>query len=621
MKFLAKLLNPIWKFINGTRRVIVNLVFIILLIGFFLIINQEDSIPEVPDGGLLVLNPAGLLVEEPTYFSPFDRFVDQAMGANGAPETDLHEFLRVIDNAATDDRIAGVVLDLRNFWGGGLSKLQLVAERLEKVRAAGKPIVAHGISFSQSQYYLASQADTVYLNPLGAVAVEGYHMYPTYFSSLLEKLNVTTHIFRVGDFKSAVEPFNRDDMSSEAKEANQAWINAMWAEYLAGISRHRDIAPEILSGQMDDFLTLFAAADNNQAVLAQNAGLIDELSHSEGIRQALIELGGYDEEKKSFRGIGWRDYRTAINASAKEPKNGNEVRVVFASGTILDGTQPRGTVGGVTLSNRLRDVRLDDNVKAVVLRIDSPGGSAFASEQIRQELLLLREAGKPVIASMSSVAASGGYWIAAGTDEIVAPSSVITGSIGVFGMFFTIEEALANIGVYTDGVSSTEFPYIDITRPLNDSAKVAIQGGVDRIYQDFLELVADARDLSVAEVHEVAQGRVWTGSKALELGLVDRLGELDDAVAIAAERAGLEEYRVTFPREELKGFDAFIANFLNGATALLPNSVIEHFAARVSRSTPLTERAIRRTLQEVNVINEFNDPQNVYLRCLECKID
>lgn len=617
MKFLSNLLRPIWNFINGIRRVIVNLVFFILLIGVFLVLNQGEDIPTVPEGGLLVLNPSGVLVEEATYLSATDRFFNEATGSGTTPETDLHAFLAIIDDAATDDRISGVVLDLRNFWGGGLSKLQMVADRLEKVRAAGKPIIAHGNFYSQSQYFIASQADTVYLNPQGSVAVDGYHMYPTYFSSLLEKLKVTTYIFRVGDFKSAVEPYSRDSMSAEAKEANQEWVDAMWAEYLSGITRHREVAPEILSGEMDDFLALFTEANNSQANLALNAGLVDSLAHSEEIRQALIDVGGYDEDKKSFRGIGWRDYRQAIASERSETANdkdeSGEVRVVFASGTILDGNQPAGTVGGATLSNRLRDIRLDDNVKAVVLRIDSPGGSAFASEQIRQELLLLREAGKPVVSSMSSVAASGGYWIAAGTDQIVAPSSVITGSIGVFGMFFSIDESLAEVGVYSDGVSSTEFPYIDITRPLSDSAQRALQGGVDRIYQDFLELVASARGMTTEAVHEVAQGRVWTGSKALELGLIDRIGELDDATAIAAELAGLESYRVTFPTPELSGFDAFLAQLFNGASVLIPQSMY-------TKTPTLTEKAIHRAINEVQAINDFNDPQHVYMRCLECQV-
>ncbi|RUO22350.1 signal peptide peptidase SppA [Aliidiomarina iranensis] len=618
MKFLANLLRPIWNFVNGVRRVIVNLVFFILLIGVFLILNQGEDIPTVPEGGLLVLNPNGVLVEEATYLSASDRFFNEAVGSSPAPETDLHALLATIDDAVDDERISGVVLDLRNFWGGGLSKLQMIAERLDKVRAAGKPIIAYGNSFSQSQYYLASQADTLYLNPQGSVAVDGYHMYPTYFSSLLEKLKVTTYIFRVGDFKSAVEPYSRDSMSAEAKEANQEWVDAMWNEYLAGITRHREISPEILSGRMDDFLALLDQANNSQATLALNAGLVDNLSHSEGIRQALIDIAGYDEESKSYQGIGWRAYKQALEAErigVETASEGDEVRVVFASGTILDGNQPAGTVGGVTLSNRLRDIRLDDNVKAVVLRIDSPGGSAFASEQIRQELLLLREAGKPVVASMSSVAASGGYWIAAGSDEIMAPSSSITGSIGVFGMFFSIDESLAEIGVYSDGVSSTELPYIDITRPLSEGAQQALQGGVDRIYQDFLELVADARGMTTAAVHEVAQGRVWTGSRALELGLIDSIGELDDATSRAAELAGLENYNVTFPSPELSGFDAFLAQLFNGARAVLPESILMPTPSRT-----LTEQAMQRALHEVKAVNEFNDPQHLYLRCMNCQV-
>lgn len=617
MKFLARILRPIWNFMNTVRRIILNIIFFLLVIIIGVALFSGDKEPTVPDGGLLVLNPFGILVEEASYLSPSDRFLAEALGNSPIPETSLHDFLAVIEHAANDDRVAGVVLDLRYFWGGGISKMEKVAEQLELVRAAGKPIIAHGNSFGQSQYFLASQADTIYLNPQGAVSVEGFHAYQTYFKGLFDKLHVKPYIFRVGDFKSAVEPYSRMDMSDEAKEANQEWIDGQWQLYLAGITRHRDIAPELLSGQMDDYLRLFAAADNSQAQMALNAGLVDELAHAEAIRSALIEIGGADDNGNgnSYRHITWRDYKRVLDREnvVKKPDSRPEVRVVFAAGTILDGRQPRGTVGGESLSAELRRARLDDNVKAVVLRIDSPGGSAFASEQIRQEVLQLREAGKPVVASMSSVAASGGYWIAAGADEIYATPATITGSIGVFGMFLSLQETLAQVGVYTDGVSSTEFPYISIERDLNDAAQEAIQRGVNRIYDEFLSMVAEARNMTVAEVHEVAQGRVWTGSRALELGLVDALGELDDAVIAVAARAELEDYQVTFPTVELTGMEAFLAQIFDTSVKIAPNL----FKAK----TPtLLEQKVLELRREVEALNEFNDPNYIYARCLECKV-
>lgn len=617
MKFLARILRPIWNFMNTVRRIILNIIFFLLVIIIGVALFSGDKEPTVPDGGLLVLNPFGILVEEASYLSPSDRFLAEALGNSPIPETSLHDFLAVIEHAANDDRVAGVVLDLRYFWGGGISKMEKVAEQLELVRAAGKPIIAHGNSFGQSQYFLASQADTIYLNPQGAVSVEGFHAYQTYFKGLFDKLHVKPYIFRVGDFKSAVEPYSRMDMSDEAKEANQEWIDGQWQLYLAGITRHREIAPELLSGQMDDYLRLFAAADNSQAQMALNAGLVDELAHAEAIRSALIEIGGADDNGNgnSYRHITWRDYKRVLDREniVKKPDSRPEVRVVFAAGTILDGRQPRGTVGGESLSAELRRARLDDNVKAVVLRIDSPGGSAFASEQIRQEVLQLREAGKPVVASMSSVAASGGYWIAAGADEIYATPATITGSIGVFGMFLSLQETLAQVGVYTDGVSSTEFPYISIERDLNDAAQEAIQRGVNRIYDEFLSMVAEARNMTVAEVHEVAQGRVWTGSRALELGLVDALGELDDAVIAVAARAELEDYQVTFPTVELTGMEAFLAQIFDTSVKIAPNL----FKAK----TPtLLEQKVLELRREVEALNEFNDPNYIYARCLECKV-
>lgn len=615
MKFLSRLLRPIWNFINTVRRIILNILFFVIVIFITVALFSGDKEPTVPDGGLLVLNPRGMLVEEPRYVSPSDRFVADALGNTPIIETSLHDFLAVIEHAANDDRIAGVVLDLRSFWGGGVGKLELVAERLELVRAAGKPIIAHGNLFTQSQYYLASQADTIYLNPQGAVAIDGYHSYQTYFKGLFDKLHVKPYIFRVGDFKSAVEPYSRSDMSPEAREANQEFIDSLWQNYLAGITRHREIAPELLSGRMDDYLALFAAAENSQAQMALRAGLVDELAHAEEIRQNLIALGGKDSDTNSYRHIGWRDYHQVIQNEniVKRPDTRPQVHVVFAAGTILDGRQPRGTVGGESLAAELRRARLNDNIKAVVLRIDSPGGSAFASEQIRQELLQLREAGKPVIASMSSVAASGGYWIAAGADEIFATPATITGSIGVFGMFLSVQDTLAEVGVFTDGVSSTEFPYVSIDRDLNEAAQEVIQRGVDRIYLEFLELVANARDMTVDEVHEVAQGRVWTGTRALELGLVDQLGELEDAVIAAAARAELEDYQVTFPTYELSGWDAFIAQILDSGVKFAPSL----FAPK---SPTLVDQKLLQLRREIEAINEFNDPQHIYSRCLECKV-
>lgn len=615
MKFLARILRPVWNFINTVRRIILNFLFFVIVIVLVVALFSGDKEPTVPEGGLLVLNPRGVLVEEPRYVSPSDRFISDALGNSPILETSLHDFLATIEYAANDDRIAGVVLDLRSFWGGGISKLELVADRLELVREAGKPIIAHGNFFTQSQYYLASQADTIYLNPQGGVVVEGFHSYQTYFKGLFDKLHVKPYIFRVGDFKSAVEPYSRTDMSPEAREANQEFIDSLWQSYLAGITRHRDIAPEILSGRMDDYLALYASVNNSQARMALEAGLVDELAHAEEIRQHLIALGGKDNDTNSYRNIGWRNYNRVMQNEtiAKRPDNRPQVHVVYAAGTILDGRQPRGTVGGESLAAELRRARLNDDIKAVVLRIDSPGGSAFASEQIRQELLQLREAGKPVIASMSSVAASGGYWIAAGADEIYATPATITGSIGVFGMFLSVQDTLAEIGVFTDGVSSTEFPYISIDRDLNNAAQETIQRGVDRIYVEFLELVADARNMTVDEVHEVAQGRVWTGTRALELGLVDQLGELDDAVAAAAVRAELEDYQVTFPSHELSGWDAFIAQVLDSGVKYAPSV----FAPK----TPtLVDQKLLQLRREIEAINEFNDPQHIYSRCLECKV-
>lgn len=621
MKFLRALLAKIWRVINGIRIVLLNVIFFSILIIIIAVMSQGEDLPTVPEDGMLVLNLRGILVEEETYVDPFDRFFQEAF-SNGAviPEIHLYDLLSTLEEATNDERIGGIVLDLRYFLGGGLNKMTLVGDQLNAFRESGRPIIAIGDYYTQNQYFLASHADTIYLNPMGAVSLEGFHYYQMYFKNLLENLKINPHIFQVGQYKSAVEPFMRDDMSEEAREANEAWLNEQWTQFLNGIQRNRNLDPLMTSGQLDDFMALMARANNNQAQLAIEANLVDALYSRQQMREQLIDIAGLDTDDNTYRHITYKDYLRTLQGDVSPTQQAldtrPEVAVIVGRGVIMDGSRRAGEIGGDTMAAQLREARNNDDVKAVVVRIDSPGGSAFASEVIRQELVELRNAGKPVIASMSSTAASGGYWIAAGADEIIAAPTTITGSIGVFGLLMTFEDSLDYIGINTDGLSTTELPYLNLGKTLDSAAEHVIQSSIEQVYTDFLELVAEARDMTPAAVHEVAQGRVWTGQAALELGLVDALGELDLALARAADLAGLEEgdFKVTWPERHLSPFEAFMAEFLGNAAAWMPQR-------ETKTPSGLAEKALLQVWEDVKILNEFNARDGIYIRCLECKVD
>lgn len=614
MKFLGKLLRPLWTFLNNARKVIVNVVFFAVLIFVFLIMIRDDDIPEYQSGAFLVVNPSGVLVEELTYIAPADRLMQRSMGTPPVPEVDFHQLISTLDYAIADPDIGGILLDLGYFWGGGLSKLQVLGDRLQSFRDTGRPVFAYGDYYSQSQYFLAAHADAVYLHPHGAVTFDGYHAYQNYFRDLLDKLHITPHIFRVGEYKSAVEPYARNAMSDEAREANQAWINTLWREYLNGVSAQRDITPALLSGRIEDFEAAFAKANDSHAQLAINEGLVDGLMDSDAMRQLLVAHAGEDADANSFQRIGWRDYHYAQRHHDKKRSKelpDAQIRMVIARGTIHDGDRNAGTIGADRLVRQLRAARFDDRVKAVVIRIDSPGGSAFASEKIREELARLRNAGKPVVASLSSVAASGGYWIAAGADEIYASSATLTGSIGVFGLFLNATEGFGKLGIYADGVSSTEMPYIDSNRPIDSTTERLIQRNIERIYRDFIDIVAESRGLSADEVDAIARGRVWMGADALHHGLVDGIGEFEMAIARAAELADVDDYQITRPARETRGLNAVIER-------LLERTLVSQLSAE-GQVSPLRQRLLQQLLQDLQVLEDFSDARGVYSRCLECE--
>ncbi len=618
MSGIANVFKKLFGLINGIRKVLLNVIFFLLLFFVVALFITDEEPVMIPENGVLVVQLEGTLVEEETWVDPMDRFINDAFGSSSTPpETLLSDVVESIERAANDQRISGIYLDLRGFAGGGMNKMEQVAEALLAFRESGKPVYSYGDYFTQAQYYLAAHGDGVYLNPLGAMMFEGMGRYGLYFKDLLEKLKVSTHVFKVGAYKSAVEPYTRNDMSEQAREANAELYNALWQTFVARVEQQRDIDPRLLSGTIDDFQAMLAENNEDMAQVALNGGLVDELLTREAFRTQMINLTGLDEDEKSWRRISHHNY---LNAKAMQLELANEqeaaqdeIAVVVARGIIVDGYQKPGNIGGDSTAELLRRARLNDNTKAVVLRIDSPGGSGFASEVIRQEVLELQEAGIPVIASMSSVAASGGYWIAASADQIWATPTTITGSIGVFGMFFTIEDSLAHIGVYNDGYHTTEMPVMDITRPLPEEAKVVVQSSIEKFYRDFVSMVAESRGMTYEQVHQVAQGRVWTGAKAQELGLVDNLGDLDAAVTAAADLAGVTNYNVVTVEPELSAREQFLRDFFGQAEVFLPVSA-------GTRTIDPIKQQLQGVWREVQMVSKFNDPQGVYVLCELCPL-
>ena len=616
MRSVSSIFKYIWRIINGTRKVIINLVFFIVLAIFLAsMISGEDPI-EVPENGILVLNPQGILVEEETWVSPIDKFFSEALGGgDDIPEVLVADVVESIEMAQSDERIGALYLDLQDLYPSGINKLSAVTEALEEFRTSGKPIISNADYYAQHQYYIAAHADQLYLNPMGGVVFEGLDYNQVYFKELLEKLKVKPHVFKVGKFKAAVEPFIRNDMSDEAREANETLYSELWAEFRNSVTTTRNINPRLTSGKIDDYMAAFDEANGDMARMALDNNLVDALKTRTEVRNELINLAGLDEEKETFKHITFDNYLTAQKPPMPAPKAKDKpkISVVVARGQIVDGSQKAGMIGGDSTAKLIRDARNDENTKAIVLRIDSPGGSAFASEIIRQELLQAKEDGIPVVASMSSVAASGGYWIAADADKIIASPTTITGSIGVFGLLMNLEDSLAAIGIHSDSVSTTEIESINPMEEMTDYQQTMIQKSVENTYDNFLSLVADARNMSKDDVHEIAQGRIWTGRQAMKRGLVDTLGDYDDAIKLAAELASIEKYDVNIVQQKLSPQEQFFAELFN-------NSAASDLLPKVSRdnSSDWLLKLFSDVQSETAVLRNFNDPKNVYSYCALC---
>ncbi|MFZ9085499.1 MAG: signal peptide peptidase SppA [Steroidobacteraceae bacterium] len=569
MRFVGKMLKGIWRALDGLRKVL-HLIVLLCLFAILLAVGQTP-LPFGPEGAALGVAPSGELVEELTG-DPVDRALEEAFG-EGRAETRLRDLREVIEAAAEDARISALVLDLDNLQGAGLPQLQELALSLETFRASGKPIYAWGAWYDQRQYYLAALADEVYLDPDGAILVEGFDYFRQYLKGAADKLGADIHVFKVGTHKSAPDTFTRSDMSAENRAEARAWVTTLWEAWKQDVAAARELRPQVLQAYADDAgRGGLREVDGDLAQYALTRSLVDGLKTREQFENLVAEVAGVPEEGYGFESVGWRAYLSVLKSEhALERKGDANVGVVVAAGDILDGEQAPGAVGGETLSALLRELREDDSIRAVVLRIDSPGGSMYASEQIRREVRGLQEAGKPVVASMSSVAASGGYYIAAPADLIVAAPTTITGSIGVFALFPTLERSLGKLGITLDGFGTTELAGAGrLDRNMNPAFAQVLQSSVEHAYRKFVGMVAEERRRDFAEVDGIAQGKVWSGADAHSAGLVDRRGHLDDAIALAAELGELpEDYGVDWVQPELSWSEALALRLEAGTTRTL----------------------------------------------------
>ncbi len=615
MRFLFRSIKwffrSLWRIINFTRLLLINLIFIAIILAIVIGLREEKPETTIQEGAL-VLDLAGKLVEQPSTPNPADQLMEKWLSDKDKPrEIAVGDVVYAIQQAKQDPRVKGIVLKTADLETASIGKLLTITQALDDFRQSKKPVVAVGNFYQQHQYLLAAHADTILLNPAGAVAIQGLGLYTLYFKSALDKFNLTPHVFRVGTYKSFVEPYIRDDMSPEAREANQRWLNVLWQQYVDNVSAARHIAADAVSPSKEQVLARLTKAEGNAAQYALDQGLVDELSTYDETIETIQHFAGKDGH--DFRSIALTDYLHALPARYKQQANKPKIGLLVAAGTIVDADNQPGTIGGEALAKQIRDAMYDKDIKGLVLRIDSPGGSAFAADQIRTALLAFKASGKPLVVSMGSMAASGGYWIAADADKIFAEPSTITGSIGVFGMFLTADKALNDLGVHTDGLGTTDFTGISPAQPLPEHIKQIVQMNVENTYQRFLDLVAEGRGMTPEQVDKIAQGRVWVGTDAKKLGLVDTLGDLTQATAEAGKLAKLTDYQVKLIEPELSAKDKLLRELFDQSAQLLPASVTHSALGNVALQWWKTSN------QALQPLNALQDPQGIYSYCPVCQ--
>lgn len=603
MKWLKRFFELIWASLKAAQIIVFGLLSIFMVIAVVAILVQQET-PVVPPGGALQLNLKGALVEQKSAVDPL-----AVLQSGEVPEeTLIKDVIDALTLAKDDERIGLLVLDLDGMRDALLPKLERIAQAIADFKTDGKRVVAVGNNFGQSSLFLAAQADEVLLNPEGIALAEGFAMYRTYYKTLLDNFDVSVNLFKVGKYKSATEPYFRDSMSDEDREARLAILDGWWIAYTKAVEDARGLEEGSLNEMLHDVPDRIRQVEGNPARLSLESGLVDRLMTADEQRAYLEELAGVDEETHAYRRIGFEDYLSVARKPVKHKDR--KVAVITAVGSIVDGHAKPGGIGSSSLTKLIRQAQRDENVKAIVLRVDSGGGSKSASEIIRRELEYTQQQGISVVASMGSVAASGGYWISSTADEIWALPTTVTGSIGIFGLIPTIEKTLARYGVHSDGVGTTPFVGgASLERGVSDYYGEVLQQVIDAGYRQFLETVARGRNMTTDAVHEIAQGRIWTGEKALELGLVDHLGDLDQAIEAAARLAGIEEYSVWFVEPEQSTQEIILQQLMSEI------AVFEH-----SETDPVSQ-ILRNVKRELRFLQKLNDPMEAYVICMTCPIN
>lgn len=611
---MIRLINGLWNAISATKKAIGNLLFLFVVVFILVSIFKSEG-GSVADSTALILNPSGTIVDQKRVADPFREFLSGY--DEQRTETLLRDLLEAIAGAATDQRVKSLVLDLRQLQGASMSKLEEIGSAIEKFKGSGKPVYAFSPSYSQSQYLIAVHADKVYLDKqsfetFGGVFLTGLGIYPTYFRAASEKLKINFHVFKAGLYKGAVEPYLRDGMSDAAKEANRGWIGVLWSQYRDTIVEQRNISPQAFEQYTNRYDELLAEYGNDAAELALKEGLVDAIITKKAWREEMQSVVG--ESGSTYNHITLKRYLLATRStiSVADP-SAEKIAVITASGTIYDGEQPAGNIGGISISKLIRDAREDQQVKALVMRVDSPGGSASASEMIRSELELTQDAGKPVVVSMSGYAASGGYWISSTANKIFSAGTTVTGSIGTFIVFPTFEESLSELGVNSDGVGTTTLSgSFNAFREINPRLQKTLEYSVTHTYQKFIGLVAKGREMPILEVDKIAQGRVWAGSTAVELGLVDAIGNLEDAIESAALLADVHDYEVVYLEQELSTSERLVRQIMNSSLKAIHKAtggISGHWQILGKVST------------EISALLEMSQSPGIYLQCVYCRVN
>ncbi|CAD83498.1 protease IV, a signal peptide peptidase [Candidatus Blochmanniella floridana] len=565
MKIIWNVFCKIFKYginiLNLIRITISNIILLILIIiGITTYINIQHN-KQIIHPSALVLNIKGIIVDKPTTCTKFQQISKHFLNINQSDiqENSLFYIVNILRQAKNDPNITGLILSLKNFSGGNQSSLEYIGKTLLEFKKSGKLIYAISDNYNQSQYFLASYANKIYLTPQGSVDLRGISTSKLYYQSLLKNLKINTHVFRVGAYKSAVEPFIRNNMSSQVRHEENIWINQLWDQYLNIISCNRNITKQQIFPGINTIFNELYNMNGDTANYAYHKKWIDKVESRFDIENEMKKIFGKNKKNNSFNAISMYDYK--LQESNKQQHDNNQIAIICIQGTIIDGVNSNnisGSVGGDTIAYQIRNARFDPKIQSIILRINSPGGSVHASELIRQEIIATRNSGKPVIVSMGNIAASGGYWIATPANFIIASNSTITGSIGVFGIINTLEESLDAIGVHNDEVSTSPIANLSVAKALPVEFKNIMQLYVDTSYQYFIKTVAKFRCKTIADLDQIAQGHIWTGSDAIKHGLIDKIGDFDDAISKAVELAHLTQYQLNWYEDTANWIDVLI---------------------------------------------------------------